>query len=226
VLFYWAHLHIGQLLQGDYYETLMPSFSLCFLQGNFFPDDSFHHSFSLLDPTTGQSLTTDLEIHTFELSKFNLPVEQVQTGLHRWCYFLKHGASLDLERLPVQLDVPPIRQALEVLMKFSQDEIERIRILDRQKAIADATTLRIEAETALQRGLERGLEQGLERGLARGLESGEWIGRIHFAQEMLGQPATPRSQLEQLSLGQLEEMAAELRRQVVARRNGNQTETP
>jgi hypothetical protein len=192
----------------------MPSFSLCFLQGNFFPDDSFHHSFSLLDPTTGQSLTTDLEIHTFELSKFNLPVEQVQTGLHRWCYFLKHGASLDLERLPVQLDVPPIRQALEVLMKFSQDEIERIRILDRQKAIADATTLRIEAETALQRGL------------ARGLESGEWIGRIHFAQEMLGQPATPRSQLEQLSLGQLEEMAAELRRQVVARRNGNQTETP
>src|SRR5436309_983802 len=72
-----------------------------------------------------------------DLSKFNLTAEQVKTPLERWCYFFKHGASLDLDNLPATLDVPVIRKAVEVLVKISQSEREREWAEERKRAERD-----------------------------------------------------------------------------------------
>ena len=86
-------------------------------------------------------------MHLLELPKFAVPVEQVQTPLERWCYFFKH-ASLELDNLPATLDVPVIRKAVEVLMKISQNELERQRYLERKRAEQDAASLAADVRDA------------------------------------------------------------------------------
>jgi hypothetical protein len=86
-----------------------------------------------------------------------LSAEQVRTALERWCYFFKHGAELDPDDLPATLDVPVIRQALEVLVRISQSEIERQRYLEQQRIDRDAASLRadvVAAREELRVGLE------------------------------------------------------------------------
>ena len=51
--------------------------------------------------------------------------EQLESALDRWCYFLRHGAELDVEKLPATLAVPEIRKVMEVLTVFTKEERER-----------------------------------------------------------------------------------------------------
>jgi len=72
------------------------------------------------------------------------------------------------------------------------------------------------AEQWVQEGREEGREEGLAEGRQKGIEQGEMIGRIRFAQEMLGQPVSDRSELallEKEKLAQLDEqLQADVRR--------------
>jgi predicted transposase/invertase (TIGR01784 family) len=196
LLYYWASGHAEQLLRGDRYELLQPTYSICFLREPFRQDPGYHHRYRLSDER-GVVLCKDLEIHLLELSKFDLPAEEVKTGLECWCYFFRHGASLDPDRLPATLDVPVIRQAVEVLVRISQDELERQRYLEQQRIERDAASLAEHARVARQVGLEKG----------------ELIGRIRLLQQLLGLPETSRAELDRLPEEDLEQMAESLQHQ-------------
>jgi predicted transposase/invertase (TIGR01784 family) len=216
-VYYWATLHGSQMLAGDFYHTLRTTYSIFFLSAKRFDNAAYHHRFRLIDEQHGVTFSKDLEIHVVELSKFNVPLEAVKTPLERWCSFLVRGAELDSEKLPATLDTPVIRQALEVLMKLSQDERERWQYLDRLKLQRDEAQRRYEAEHASEIGFEKGLEKGLEKGR----EEGELIGRIHAFQELLKQPLTPREELSRLSLDELRQRIEPLKRQLLPGGNGS-----
>jgi predicted transposase/invertase (TIGR01784 family) len=84
LLYYWSGGHASQLLKGDEYEMLLPTYSLCWLNEPLLPDSAWHHTFRVYDEEHGVALCKDLEIHLLELSKFAVPVEQVQDPLERW----------------------------------------------------------------------------------------------------------------------------------------------
>jgi predicted transposase/invertase (TIGR01784 family) len=158
LLYYWSRGYSSQMTEGQRYELLQPCYSICFLNATLFDDDDFyHHTFRVRDDEHGILLCPDLEMHVIELSKFNVPVEQVKTQLERWCYFFKHGASLDLASLPATLDDPVIRKAVEVLVAISQNERERQWALERQRAERDAANI-LETAQVAQEQLKRGLE--------------------------------------------------------------------
>ncbi|MBI1916649.1 MAG: Rpn family recombination-promoting nuclease/putative transposase [Planctomycetes bacterium] len=207
-LFYWAQHHAGQLREGDFYQTLCATYSIAFLNGRLLEDDHYHHTFRVWDARRGTELCKDLEMHTIELPKFNLTAEQCSTPLERWCSFLKHGATLDDENLPPSLDVPPIRQALEILRMLSQDELERERYLDRLKAERDAASL------------QHGYRLARESGLEEGREEGELIGRIHLCQRMLKQPLTPKEELLRQPIEELYRLSEQLEAQLLPKQNG------
>jgi hypothetical protein len=194
-------------------------------------------------------LCKDLEIHLLELSKFDLPVEQVQTPLERWCYFFRHGAALELENLPATLDVPVIRKAVEVLMKVSQSELERQRYLEWQRIEQDAASLaedvrvaKEEAQAAKEeaRAAQENLRAAQEK--ARGaeekareaeanaqvtrrtrLEKGKVIGRIQLLQQLLDQPETSGEELDQLLEADLLQREDALKRQLSSKKKANGT---
>src|SRR5436309_508628 len=45
LLYYWAGGHAEQLLKGERYELLQPTYVICFLNETLLPDGVYHHTF-------------------------------------------------------------------------------------------------------------------------------------------------------------------------------------
>jgi predicted transposase/invertase (TIGR01784 family) len=205
VLYYWAKVYVTQLVEGDDYRELRPTISICFVNSRLFPDtDEYHHRFALSDQTEDTVLTDHLEIHLIELPKFTLTAEELTTPLDVWCYFLRHGESLDTARLPEPLNIPPIHRALEVLNVLTQSDIERERYEARLKGLRDQSA-----------SLFGAMEEGRKEGREEGLDVGELIGRIRFCQRLLKQRQETRDELASLSLEELTRLAEGLEKQVL-----------
>jgi predicted transposase/invertase (TIGR01784 family) len=211
LLYYWANGHAEQLLKGERYEMLHPTYTICFLGEALLQDSVYHHRFRVHDDEHAVPLCNDLEIHLLELSKFDLAVEEVKTPLERWCYFFKHGASLELASLPATLDVPVIRKAVEVLMKLSQDEIERHRAAERLRIERDAADLRASARDARQIGFQEGFEKG------------QLVSRVRLLQQLLEQSEASLEELARLPVEDLEHLEESLKSQLGRKKETNGT---
>jgi predicted transposase/invertase (TIGR01784 family) len=214
LLYYWASGHAEQLSRGDHYQLLQPTYSICFLNEQLLPDVAYRHRFRVYDDEHGVELFKGLEIHLLELSKFEVPAEEVKAPLERWMYFFRHGASLDPSHLPATLDVPVIRQAVEVLVKISQNEVEHQRYLEQQRIERDAASLAAEARLAERRGFEAGAEKG------------EVIGRIRLLQRLLGQSQTASAELHRLPLPDLVQQEEALDREFSSSKAANGSASP
>ena len=193
VLYYWAKVYVSQLVEGSDYRDLQPTISIAFVNSRLFPDsEGYHHCFTLFDQADETVLTDHLEIHLIELPKCTLTAEQLTTPLEVWCYFLRHGESLDTASLPETLNIPPIQRALEVLNMMTQSELERERYEARLKGMRDQSSSRFG-----------------ER------EMGKLMGEIRVCQLLLKQPQTPEEELEKLSLDDLSRLADQLRKQAL-----------
>ena len=156
LLYYWALLYRSQLARGDDYSQLCPTISICFVNGRMFADQrNYHHRFQLLDPTDSLVLTEDLDIHVLELVNFQHRLENLSSPLDFWLYFLKNGVTLDADELPAPLDNRELRQAMEVLKMFSQDEMSRELYEGRLKAERDAKMHYVDAQRAQAQLTER-----------------------------------------------------------------------
>jgi len=213
MLYYWAGGYAEQLPRGERYELLMPTYLLCFLGETLFKEDAhYHHRFRVYDAEHDALLCRDLEIHVLELSKFNVPVEEVKMVRERWCYFVKHGAALDLATLPATLADPMIRQALEVLMKISQEERERQWAMEWERIRMDDASLRGDLRAAKEEAQE-------EARVALG--KGQRIGRIQLLQQLLAQPETSLEELVLLAEQDLLQMEESLKHQLSGRKQAN-----
>ena len=115
---------------------------------------------AVFDRATGEVFSDHFSLHIVELLKFALEADEVVTPLESWCYYFEHGASLDLEELPVTLDRPLMRKAMEVLMRMSQDAQERDRYESRLEYRRDMQQFQADAANALEKGMEKGMEKG------------------------------------------------------------------
>jgi predicted transposase/invertase (TIGR01784 family) len=192
VLYYWAKLYQQQLHEGEEYETLQPTISICFVDAVLFPRRPHYHSiFQLLDQRYALPFADDLAIHVFELPKFSRPVEELTDPLDIWLYFLRHAEGLDPDALPAPLHIPVIQQAMQELKMLTQDDLERERYEARIKLQRDASSR-----------------------IASAHAEGELVGRIQFGQSLLKRPVTVREELLAMSLEQLQHLADQLQNEL------------
>jgi predicted transposase/invertase (TIGR01784 family) len=212
VLYYSADLHSQQLHAGDSYGQLRPTISISFVNSVLFPDvRDYHLNFQLRSLEHPDLVFSDHQsIHVIELPKFQRSADELVDPLDVWCYFLKHGAELDTDRLPRALDTPAVRRAMEILTMMTQNELERDRYQSRVKAERDRISFLEERDDALKRALEQGLQQGLQQGVV--------MGEIHALQRFLKLPLTPQEELRPMSLAELQARAEALAQQLEAGR--------
>jgi len=134
-------------------------------------------------------------------------------------------------------EVPAIRKAENGLMMISQDELERQRYLEWQRAALDAVS-RTGDVRAAREDLQKAREiTRLAREEARAAvelqallaqEQGIRIGRIQLLRELLQQPETPSEDLDRLPLLDLKVLEGDLKRQWIARAatSGSASSTP
>ena len=199
ILYYWAKLHQQQLREGQAYVRLRPTLSISFVDDVLFPDVAdYHLCFRLLEEERHFAWTEDIEIHVLELPKFTKSAEELQNGLDRWLYFLRHAAKMDTEALPAALREPLVLRALEELRMLTQDDLERERYEARRKAQLDLTS-------SLEAARLEGLEQGEKRGIIRA---------INLCENLLKRGETPATDLITRSLDDLTRLLDDLQAQV------------
>ncbi len=205
ILYYWSGLHQQQLVRGDDYDNLRPTYCVCFTNFTLFPETTeYRLCFELRERTQDLVFSSDIAIITLELPKFTLYVEEVSTALDQWLYLLRNGELLDTQDVPPTLNTPQIRFALEELAMLSQDDMERERYLARLRVQRDER-----ARLAYARN--EGIEEGIEKGRAEAEKKIRLVESIHSAEtKLVSKATTPLSDLFALSLEELTELNDQL----------------
>ena len=129
LLYYWARLHVSQLKEGDKFDELRPTISICFVNTVLFPKlPEYHLQFELRSARYPQVVFSNQQsMHLVQLPRLRATVEQLVGPMEAWCYFLIHGETLDTDNLPGTLRTALIPEAMETLAMISQTDLERER---------------------------------------------------------------------------------------------------
>lgn len=129
-----------------------------------------------------------------EMPNFILSVEQLETRLDKWLYFIKHLE--DFEIIPTIFKDSVFLQAFEnaELAAFTRSEWDtyeaNLKIYRDWKGVFDMA-ISEGAKQGEKTGEQRGLERGLEIGEKRGLEVGKEQERIKIAQALKSSGVAP-----------------------------------
>jgi predicted transposase/invertase (TIGR01784 family) len=218
-VYYSSKTYTHQLTEGDDYSQLCPTIAICFVNGVLFGDWSDYHTpFQLRNPDGRLCLTNDLAIHLIELPKFGKRLEELETPLDLWLYFLQNGEGLDADALPSPLDAPEIRRAMGVLKMLAQNDLERELYEGRLKAKRDLQTLEtlrdqwqqryLEAEHRLDVVSHERDQASRERDQARQMV----VRQIQLCQRLLRRSVSDAEDLAVRSLDELRDLADRLER--------------
>ena len=186
-LYYWAKLYTEQLASGEDYGRLSKAIGIHILNFTSIPKaKKYHNVFHLREKEAGLHYFKDMELHTIELNKFeaNLPkklsefVCKVKTSLDIWSSFLTRNNLLNPEALPIEINRPEIRKALDILQHINFTQAERDAYEDRLK------WLRIETNT-LKKQFNDGKAEGIAEGIEKGIEKGKKEKALDMAKKML-----------------------------------------
>jgi flagellar biosynthesis/type III secretory pathway protein FliH len=123
--------------------------------------------------------------------------------LENWALWFQRAEELDAAQLRELLPGAPYQKAIGILEMISRTPSQRDVYEARQKAIRDAAWKLHEAR-------KEGLAEGREAGLAEGREEGVRLGQIQLLQHLLNEPLSSASDLEGLTLTELDDRISAL----------------
>ena len=138
MLYTWSDIYQSQLNSGDDFDQLKPVVSIWLLGENLLKQSSgYHHHFQAYDPVNKIRLSDHFSIHILELAKWQKKSDVLDKE-DQWFYFFKNAKHWD--QLPNELDNLEMRQAMQVLTRFSEKEKAYHLYQSRQNALRDEAT--------------------------------------------------------------------------------------
>jgi predicted transposase/invertase (TIGR01784 family) len=151
-----------QLSVGEDYTLLNPVIALTITDFEMFPEapDRIISRYRLKEKNDLTDYSDDIELIFVELPKFQVMLEQVQSLVEKWLYFLTCASQL--ETVPSSLKaVPAIDHAFAVAEQSGLSPKELEVLEKREMVLHDNRNAILKAQ---QDGLKQGLKQGLEAG--------------------------------------------------------------
>jgi len=135
MLYTWSTVYRSQMEKGDDFEKLKPAVSIWILDNNLFKDiESCHLPFSVYNPENNLTLTDHLAIHVIQLPKWKHK-GKIKNEKDRWIYLFKEGKNTDFENPPEILNTKEMRQVMQVLKDFSENQRNYLLYQSRCEAI-------------------------------------------------------------------------------------------
>lgn len=170
-LYYWSRMY--QLKRGQKYEELNRAITINILNFELLPQEAEHNMYGIYDIKTGHRLTEDLEIHFLEIPKNKAKNIKEMKRIDKWMTYFSNQLS-DEEMEAMAMREPAIKEALKAESLFMQDDLERRKYDQREKAIRDY-------ESAMSAMFSEGRQEGRQEGRIEGnLE-----GKIEVAKNLL-----------------------------------------
>ena len=178
-----------------------PAISICLLEKILFHDDQIaHHRFRLVDTEHGVEIPDSIEVHTVELTKYNLKEETISgaSEIKQWAFFLLFADRYEAQRLRELLPGIEFQQAISVVEAIAEKTEDRMMYDQRLKA-------------------QRDYQWGLDSARQEGIEKGAVIGKIQILQELLGDESSSTASLRERTIGDLSTMLADLQQRLRSR---------
>jgi len=109
VLYYFSKSYGDQIKRGDFYRKLKPVIFIGILDYVFSNNPKHLSRHRIMDVETHEHLLQDVEFNFIELSKFNKPIEQLETLAEKWVYFIKNAENLSI--IPDNVDDEGLKSA-------------------------------------------------------------------------------------------------------------------
>jgi predicted transposase/invertase (TIGR01784 family) len=205
LVYYACQMYVDQLDPGQSYADLHSAISICLLNKRLFRDDTIpHHRFRLADPEHEMEVSDSIEVHTVELTKYNLQEETISSApaIEQWAFFFLFADRYESERLRELLPGVEFQQAISVVEAIAAKTEDRMMYDQRLKA---------------QRDYQWGLDSARQEGREEGREEGELVGRIRTLQELLGEESSSTESLRERTISELSTILADLQQRLRSR---------
>ena len=145
-----------------------------------FDKEKIRHHVQLCDTATHKVFYDKLEYIYVEISKFNKPLEELDTLYEKWLYALKN--LYKLTQRPKELCDKVFDRLFEEaeIAKFTPQEMREYETS--KMAYRD---IKNSVDTAKREGIEIGMAKGMEKGRAEGIEEGMSQRSLEIARKML-----------------------------------------
>jgi len=166
-LYYTSKAYVSQLDKGTDYSRLKKVYFIGILNFTIFDNKNYISRHLIINQETNSQDLKDFEFTFLELPKFHKKLEELETILDKWTYFLKYAPNLTM--IPKEYDnIDVFQEAFEIATQTAWDkkelEVYEYMLL---KEFDEINALR----TAERKGMEKGIKEGIEKGIEKGAKT-------------------------------------------------------
>jgi predicted transposase/invertase (TIGR01784 family) len=163
-LYYTSKAYVAQLPKGQDYTRLKKVYFIGILNFNIFENKNYISRHLIINQETKTQDLTDFEFSFIELPKFTKELEELESILDKWIYFLKYANDLSL--IPEEYkNIEEFQEAFTIATQTNWNK-EELKVYEYMalKEFDEINALR----TAERKGLAKGIEEGIEKGIEKG----------------------------------------------------------
>ena len=165
ILYYTSQSYISQIDKGVQYDKLKPVYFIGILEFEIGSNSNYFSRHKVLDVETKEQVIQDIEFNFIELPKFEKTIEQLETSIDQWIFFIKNAENLKL--MPESVKDEGLKEAyteanqqnwtkeeLEDYQRASikeRDEIGRIEFAEKKGKIKGKIEGKIESKIEMVR---------------------------------------------------------------------------
>ena len=156
ILYYTSQSYVSQIDKGVEYNKLRPVYFIGILEFEIGQSTNYFSRHKVLDVETKEQIIQDVEFNFIELPKFDKTINQLETNIDQWTYFIKNAENLTV--IPENVKDEGLKEAyseadkqnwtkqeLEDYERASikeRDEIGRIEFAEKKKVFAIAKNMK------------------------------------------------------------------------------------
>ena len=134
-LYYTSKAYVSQIDRGEEIINLKKVYYLSLIHINMFDNKNYISRHLIINQETTTQDLKDFEFTFIELLKFNTKLENLNTTIDKWVYFINNASNFDL--MPKEFDnIKAFKQAFEIANKFTwnKKELEYYDSMDLKQA--------------------------------------------------------------------------------------------
>jgi len=134
-LYYTSKAYVSQIEKGEDVKNLKKVYYIAILNFNMFENENYISRHLIINQETVTQDLKDFEFTFIELKKFNAKLENLNTTIDKWIYFINNASSFDL--IPREYEnIKEFQEAFQIANKYSwnKKELEYYDSMDLKQA--------------------------------------------------------------------------------------------
>lgn len=96
ILYYTSQSYVSQINKGVQYDKLRPVYFIGILEFEIGQNPNYFSRHKVLDVETKEQVIQDVEFNFIELPKFDKNIDQLESNIDQWTYFIKNAENLTI----------------------------------------------------------------------------------------------------------------------------------